>query len=206
MPWTEQVVALDVTVFRWINSHHSAFLDNGFGLIGNLGSGWVVGPILLGLLVGTVPRAHIVRVVFLGVLAMVSSGVISSQIKHAVTRQRPVAYFAAHEGEASRAPEFEVHVVGEPLRRRSFPSGHTTTAFAAATLLVVVLGRRASPALLLAALVAYSRVYTGVHFPLDTLAGALIGASVTVAIVLPFTRGMRRRRSEEPSPGPVAAG
>jgi undecaprenyl-diphosphatase len=63
----------------------------------------------------------------------------------------------------------------------SFPSAHTSTAVAA-TLLYSGLGAPVLPLLGLAAALAYSRVYLGVHYPSDLLGGALLGASVGVAL------------------------
>jgi membrane-associated phospholipid phosphatase len=57
----------------------------------------------------------------------------------------------------------------------SFPSGHSAAAFAFATGVGHVLAPAAIPLHGLAALVAYSRVHTGVHYPGDVVAGALIG-------------------------------
>ena len=61
---------------------------------------------------------------------------------------------------------------------RSFPSGHAASAFAFATGVGNVSPAAAVPLRVLAALVAYSRVHTGVHFPGDVLAGALIGTTL----------------------------
>ena len=74
-------------------------------------------------------------------------------------------------------------------RSSSFPSGHSASAFAFATATsaeIPLLG----PALLpLAAVVAYSRVYTGVHYPSDVIAGAAIGiGSGLLAVRLPPRR------------------
>jgi undecaprenyl-diphosphatase len=63
-------------------------------------------------------------------------------------------------------------------RSASFPSGHTAAAFAFATGVGDVLPSAAPPLRGLAALVAYSRVHTGVHYPGDVVAGALIGTLV----------------------------
>ena len=64
---------------------------------------------------------------------------------------------------------------------RSFPSGHSAAAFAFATGVGHVSPAAAIPLRALAALVAYSRVHTGVHYPGDVLAGALIGITVGAA-------------------------
>jgi membrane-associated phospholipid phosphatase len=60
----------------------------------------------------------------------------------------------------------------------SFPSGHSAAAFAFATGVSHVLPVAAIPLRGLAALVAYSRVHTGVHYPGDVVAGALIGTAL----------------------------
>jgi undecaprenyl-diphosphatase len=57
----------------------------------------------------------------------------------------------------------------------SFPSGHSASAFAFATGASAEALVLAPPLLTLAALVSYSRVHTGVHYPADVIAGALIG-------------------------------
>ncbi len=60
----------------------------------------------------------------------------------------------------------------------SFPSGHSAAAFAFATGVGRVLPREAVPLRALAALVAYSRVHTGVHYPGDVFVGSLLGTAV----------------------------
>ncbi len=71
----------------------------------------------------------------------------------------------------------DIHTLVPLPTSGSFPSGHAATAFAAATVLALALRRgRATAALfVLAGAVAYSRLYVGVHFPLDVLAGAALG-------------------------------
>ena len=63
-------------------------------------------------------------------------------------------------------------------RSRSFPSGHAAAGFAFATGVGETQPGLAVPLRVLAALVAYSRVHTGVHFPGDVVFGAALGASL----------------------------
>jgi undecaprenyl-diphosphatase len=79
-----------------------------------------------------------------------------------------------------RRPDRDLH--GVPLVRhvampssRSFPSGHAASAFAFAGGVGRVMPREGIPLHALATAVAYSRVHTGVHFPADTVLGAVIG-------------------------------
>ena len=59
----------------------------------------------------------------------------------------------------------------------SFPSGHTCSSFAAALTMLRISDRRLGiAASILAVLIAFSRLYIGVHYPTDVLAGAVIGA------------------------------
>ncbi len=74
----------------------------------------------------------------------------------------------------------------------SFPSGHTATAFATATVIALLHPRLRWPALGLAALVGLSRVYLGVHFLFDVLAGAALGVAVGWTAVW-GARRLRRR-------------
>ena len=63
----------------------------------------------------------------------------------------------------------------------SFPSGHALIVIGGATVALLMLKKRYSlPLLAEALIVSYSRVYTGVHFPTDVIAGALLGAGIAV--------------------------
>ncbi len=66
----------------------------------------------------------------------------------------------------------------------SFPSNHATNISAAMVYLSYHYSRFMPLFLLVAALVAYSRVYVGVHYPLDILAGAALGTLVSLAFIL----------------------
>ena len=75
----------------------------------------------------------------------------------------------------------------------SFPSGHSATAFAAATALAIMCPRLRPAVLVIAAAVALSRVYLRVHFPLDVIAGGLIGAALGALCGLVALRLVRGR-------------
>jgi undecaprenyl-diphosphatase len=105
-----------------------------------------------------------------------------------------------------RARPYETIAAADPLLRTdlgaSFPSGHAATSFAGAVLLACLF-RRAVPALLiLAALIAVSRVYVGVHYPLDVLAGAALGTAVALAVVV-LVRARLPTSGGRPRSGPA---
>ncbi|CAB4700981.1 MAG: phosphatase PAP2 family protein [Actinobacteria bacterium] len=65
----------------------------------------------------------------------------------------------------------------------SFPSGHAATSFACAIVVAAFLPRLRGAVFALAALVALSRLYVGVHFPTDVVAGAAWGAVVGASVL-----------------------
>jgi undecaprenyl-diphosphatase len=90
----------------------------------------------------------------------------------------------------------------EPLLRSAhdgaFPSGHAATSFAAATILSFAFPRLAPFLYVLAGAVAFSRVYVGVHYPLDIVGGALLGVGVAIALrllVRAQQQSLRERRA-----------
>jgi undecaprenyl-diphosphatase len=100
-----------------------------------------------------------------------------------------------------RRPEAQSQTVPQARRvrmpgSRSFPSGHTAAAFAFAAGVGRVMPSAGVPLYSLAALVGYSRVHTGVHYPGDVLAGALVG--VVFADMVSATRDRRRRPAPLP--------
>jgi membrane-associated phospholipid phosphatase len=108
--------------------------------------------------------------------AYLVTSLVAQVIKYFADAPRPSLYF--HD-QWSR-----VHVVTgvDILTYNSFPSGHTTSAFSAAVVITYLCKNKGwgVPALLVAILVGYSRMYLTQHFFEDVMAGSVIGVIVTV--------------------------
>jgi undecaprenyl-diphosphatase len=84
------------------------------------------------------------------------------------------------------------HQLGPPSSTHSFPSGHSATSFACATVLAAYAPRWRVPLFVLAALIALSRIYNGMHYPTDVLAGSALGV-LTALLLLAASRRRSRR-------------
>ncbi len=132
-----------------------------------LSAWWVKGPLLVGLgLCSDLWRRRLPLAFLAAAAATGAASLLAHALKELFDRERPPI---ADPGLGSI-----VSLPGNP----SFPSGHSATAFAAATAVAVLCPRLRPVALGIAAAVALSRVYLRVHFPLDVVAGALLGAGV----------------------------
>lgn len=147
-------------------------LMKGVSLTVNLGILWIfVGAALL-----FFKRTRMIGVVLLSSLLLCLC-VNNLAIKNIVDRARP----------------FETHADLLPLiakpKDSSFASGHTTASFAAACTLARFLNRPLGiAAVAYAVLVAYSRLYLGVHYPTDVLCGCIIGILGSAAVYLLYSR------------------
>src|SRR2546421_9325121 len=153
---------------RWQTAHRAGFLDpifEGLTYAGTYGALWLVLAAVAALVLRR-PQVFVWTLVAdgLGELA-------ADALKGAIPRARP-----------------HVHALVTRPHTHSFPSGHATTSFACATVLAFLLPRLSVPLLVLAAAGAWSRVYVGVHFPLDVVAGAALGAAIGVAVIRALPR------------------
>lgn len=119
--------------------------------------------------------------VILSLFAILLSDWLSHELKHIVGRPRPCKVL---EG---------VHLLVGCTGSGSMPSNHATNSFAVALTLGGLLCRSVSPLLislplLLAGLIAFSRISVGVHYPSDVLAGALMGGLIALFMIQSFRR------------------
>lgn len=111
----------------------------------------------------------------IGGAAVAGAGLVEQVIKNVTCRARP---------SAPEAGAFFTNFPCFPAKYAyaSFPSGHATTAFAAAVFLALWYPRGAPIFLALALLVGLSRVLLGSHFPVDVWVGALIGTAAALGV------------------------
>ncbi len=138
-------------------------------------------------------------------VAVAMSGLCATAIKRVVPGERPY-WFYLHEHQAGRQLNVKVYTVPgtDPLRVRRFPSGHVTTSVAMATV-VTLLYRRQRKAFwgaivlwVMAFIVAMSRIYLASHWPLDVIAGTVLG-TITGYLSVEVCRAWAQRYRPEPT-------
>lgn len=154
----------ELGILDWIAQHcRTAWLDVLMPAVSHLGDSGVIW-ILLGLGILLLSRRQ-KAVGFQVLLALLLSLIFCNLIlKNGVDRIRPFVL--------NQAAELLIPPPGDP----SFPSGHTSASFAAAVVLLLTRWKGRWAALVLAVLIAFSRLYLYVHFPTDVLGGMLVGA------------------------------
>jgi undecaprenyl-diphosphatase len=149
-----------------LTSYHTPWLDWvmwTFSAIGGAGAVWLV---IAAIVAAWIPRLRPAAWQVVLALAL-SQVVVDGVIKPLVGRPRPFVAVPTST------------VVGQYRPSTfSFPSGHAAQSFAAAVVLVCALPRRRVWWLALAAIIAASRIYIGVHYPIDVVVGTLVGIGV----------------------------
>ena len=143
-------------------SVRNPILDNLMIFITSLGNGgmiWIVATIVL-LIPKKTRKAGIMSAV-----ALLGSLIINNNIvKNIVQRPRPFVTFT------------DLQIIIPTPSEFSFPSGHTSSSFAAAAVFYRHLPKKFGiPSVVLAGLIGFSRLYVGVHYPTDVIAGVLMG-------------------------------
>ena len=153
---------IELSILDWIQTLHTPFLDKIMVFITRLGDAgiiWIVLSIVL-LLIPKTRKSGAVMVVALVVDVLLCNIV----LKNLVARTRP---YDVNTG---------VHLLVAKLHDYSFPSGHTAASFASVTALYLAGEKKLWKfALVLACLIAISRLYLYVHYPTDVLGGVLVG-------------------------------
>lgn len=159
----------DIDILKSINLNRNKKLDNTFIFISNS-----IVPVSVGVPLGVIGTGFLKRDstiknkgIVIGASLLVAAG-ITTGLKYSVKRERPFVTYPVID---------KVMNAGSP----SFPSGHTSDAFATATSLSLAFPKWyiIAPSFVWAGSVGYSRMDLGVHYPSDVLAGAAIGAGTS---------------------------
>ena len=157
----------DLPILEWIAEHlRCGFLDVAMPLITKLSNGGIFW-IILALVLMFIPKYR--NAGFSMALALVMGLVICNlTLKPLIGRMRPYDYQLEFFGKSIQL------IIGAP-NDFSFPSGHTIASFEGATALLIHDRKLGIPAMILAVLIAFSRLYLYVHYPTDVLASIILG-------------------------------
>jgi len=135
------------------------------------GNGWIY-PFASAFLFLT-PIEHAARCIFAAIISLAIAFTIYPPLKRALARTRPC------DADCSLSDSLS------PLDRYSFPSGHAMTAAAFGTPIILAASPLAIPIVIAAcALVSWSRIALGHHYPSDIAAGTLLGAVIAAAVAI----------------------
>ena len=170
---------IDHLLRAWIVAHRTMSVTPLMVGLSAVGRGGVVWLTIGGLL--TMRRRMAPRALVILVLALILASILANEVlKPLVGRERPFV----------TSPQ--VAVIGGRPDDASFPSGHAAGAFAGALVLSRFVPGGQIGWWVLAIAIAYSRVYLGVHYPLDVAGGALVGLAAA-AITLELAKRSARR-------------
>lgn len=169
---------LDVEIFRWLNSWAgiSYFFD--WAIIFRAVYLWyvIMFAIILFPSLALIPRFHkhlkknLELFIFTFVSASIARFIITESIRRIYSRPRPFAVLT----EINQLVD-NVHQIFNNISTSSFPSGHASLAFAAATSVYFYYPKTSILFFLAAFSIGMGRVAAGVHWPSDILGGAVVG-------------------------------
>ena len=182
----EGIQCWDVSVLNWIQENiANPFFDVFFSLITHLGDAglfWIAIAVIM-LFFKQTRKAGITIGVALILGLILGNGI----LKNVIGRVRPYDL----EGQFGSIKSVGDLLVSRP-GDKSFPSGHTLASFEAALVLLWRDKRFGIPAVIIAALVAFSRLYLYLHFPTDVFGGILLAALNTFLAVIIVDRVYKR--------------
>ncbi|MBR4950376.1 MAG: phosphatase PAP2 family protein [Clostridia bacterium] len=158
---------MELSILDFIqNTFSCAFMDVIMPAISFLGNaGWVW--ILAGVVMAVIPKTRKIGITVC-IALLLSLIVCNLTLKPIVNRIRP---YDIKEG---------IELLITKPHDASFPSGHSSASFAAAVAMVLYNKKIGIPAVVLASLIAFSRLYLYVHFPTDVLGGIILGSLCAV--------------------------
>jgi undecaprenyl-diphosphatase len=160
----EAILRWDEQLFRLLNgTWHDPILDQVLPFVTEAGN-FVLPFVVAALIIVWVGRVRGLRFLILAVISVIVADAIGTYVfKYSFLRPRPCLGLT------------EVRLLVGCTNLPSFPSNHAVNASVLATLASLYLPRLRIAAVVLACLVGYSRVYVGAHYPLDVLAGSVLG-------------------------------
>lgn len=175
---SETLQQIDTGLFLFLNGHHASWLDYPMWLIsGHLP--WI--PVYLAIIFLMLKKygKKTVLIIPLLLLVFICSDFASDLIKHAIQRFRPTHNLVLKD---------LVHTVhGYKGGQYGFVSSHAANSFSVATLVTLLIRNKFIWFLFVwPALVSYSRVYLGVHYPADIAGGAFLGMLMAVLFYFIF--------------------
>ena len=158
----EKKMGIEIQFLDWLQTLHSPIVDKimlGITRLGDAGIFWIVLAVIL-LLLPKTRKSGLIVAVALCIDVIVCNGI----LKNLFARTRP---FDVNEA---------VQLLITAPKDFSFPSGHTAASFAAVAALYFAGEKKLwKVSLVLAVLIAFSRMYLYVHYPTDILGGVLVG-------------------------------